>query len=414
MTPTNTATKASIFASLGEELKSRLLLIFIFVLSSRLGDIISQPITDGVMYFIVASLLEVSIIIVTFRMFGDKSICRDINELNFYALLAHLIAIPFYLNSVPSKYHNWALDGVVYLGVARMLYFGPRTQDGDFKGLPNFGLLSFLRQKYVYWQLNHLRSNLNIIPTICFFASAIPLWLITFRTNDPSISVSVCVAMIFVFMLANAQTHGKKLNGAANAQMAALSRDEVIDILNQQALTEREMASALTPRNVALQLMDAYVKTHPVIRNISLAIMIRGARTHADKLTSKTIRAMQLEMTICLGTLQEIGNEQKRRMQNLEIRQQDLARLHLALQSEEMIKLDADGRCAFMDYVMQFSAKTLPDTTFVLALDMLITAWLHLILDVNGEYMADFDNIERMSKQFYVKFGMGEYDAMRM
>jgi hypothetical protein len=53
---------------------------------------------------------------------------------------------------------------------------------------------------------------------------------------------------------------------------------------------------------------------------------------------------------------------------------------------------------------MQFTSETLPDTTLMLAVDVLITAWLHVILDTSDEYMADYDSIERMTFEFYLKF----------
>lgn len=413
---THTSTIGRTSASLSEELKTRLLMILTFVLSSRLGEIISQPITDGVMYFIVVSLLEVSIIILIFRMFGDKSIARDINELNFYALLAHLIAIPLYLNGINSDYHNRTIDGLFYLGIARMLYFGPRTQSGDFKGLPTFGILSYLRQKYVTWQRGNLRGNADLMPVICFFASAIPLWIITFRTNDPAISASVCVTMIFIFMLARNQTPPKQLSDAAIEQLAALSKDDVIEIFNQHALDQQEEGSALTPRNVALQLMNAYAKTHPIMRNVALASTIKVARMHASDYTSETIHSGKLRLWAHLYALRQIGREQKEYMDALKIQKLDLARLHIAVQSEGMFKLDAAGRLAFMDYVMQFTPETLPDTTLILAIDVLVTAWLHVILDTRDEYMADYDSIKRMTSDFYLKFqhNIPSADAVKM
>ncbi len=390
--------------SLGDELKSRLLIVLTFVLSLQLGDIISRPITDGVLYLIVASLLEVSIIIVIFRMFGDKSIARDINELNFYALLIHLIAIPLYLNKVQSEYHNWAMNGLFFLGLARLLYFGPRTASGDFKGLPSFGLLSYLRQQYALPQWNNLHSTTNLLPTICFFASAIPLWLITLRTNDPTISASVCVTMIFVFMLARNQTPPTQLSEAAKSHLAALSKSDVIEIFNEHALAQREDGSALTPRNVALQLMNAYAKTHPVMRNVSLAMMIKVARSNANSTSSQTLNANMVGLFSFLYALREMGKEQKEHMDALDIQKADLARLHLAIHSEGMFTLDEAGRVAFIDYVMQFTNETVPDTTLILAIDVLTTAWLHVILDTREPYMADYDKIAQMTHEFYMKF----------
>ncbi len=402
--------------SLGEELKSRLLIILTFALTWRLGEIISQPITDGVLYLIVVSLLEVSIIILIFRMFGDKSIARDINELNFYALLIHLIAMPLYLNKVQSEYHNWAISGLFFLGLARMLYFGPRTASGDFKGLPSFGLLSYLRQQYALWQLHNLHSNTNLLPAICFFASAIPLWIITLRTNDPAISASVCVTMIFVFMLARKQTPPKQLSDAAKNQLAALSHSDVIEIFNEHALAQRDGGSALTPRNVALQLMNAYAKTHPIMRNVSLATMIRVARMHTNSTSSQTVNANKIDLFVFLFALREMGKEQKEHMAALDIQKADLARLHLAIQSEGMFTLDEAGRVAFIDYVMQFTRETVPDTSLILAIDVLITAWLHVILDTREPYMADYDKIAQMSDEFYMKFqhGAPKPDAVKM
>ena len=82
-----------------EEIKIRgMMVIFMFLvfrLNSMLAQLISQPGTNGPLQLLIYSLLDLVSVIFLSLLFKNKRISRDLNELNFYSMLIHLIYIPF-------------------------------------------------------------------------------------------------------------------------------------------------------------------------------------------------------------------------------------------------------------------------------------------------------------------------------
>ena len=92
-----------------------------------LGNTILQPIQNGVLYFTVTALVELFTIQAMRGLFGDTPLIRDASELNFYAFLIHLGAIPLYLNGVDSSYHNNAINAILWLIPAPAVLFRCQT-----------------------------------------------------------------------------------------------------------------------------------------------------------------------------------------------------------------------------------------------------------------------------------------------
>ena len=128
--------------------------LFVF-LCWQCAKIIIAPVAQGNIQLVLIILFEIPAIVITARAFGNNNVTRDINEINTYAVLFHLLYLPFYFQGVPAIYHNMAIKGLLGLIALRLLYVGPRTADGDFQGMPVFGLLGHARQYLETWQKNH-------------------------------------------------------------------------------------------------------------------------------------------------------------------------------------------------------------------------------------------------------------------
>lgn len=189
-----------------EEIKIRgMMVIFMFLvfrLNSILAQLISQPGTNGPLQLLIYSLLDLVSVIFLSLLFKNKRISRDLNELNFYSMLIHLIYIPFYFYGVRAIYHNTAINILLVAVAIRLVYFGKRTSDGDYQGLPVFGLLGLLRMWYSAGSMT-LKIKFAHLPSILFFGCAAPLWFIAYTSNDLQVALTVAGLMVFVFFIAN-------------------------------------------------------------------------------------------------------------------------------------------------------------------------------------------------------------------
>ncbi len=186
-----------------EETKLRGMIAIFMFLAFSLNSIVAQLIAQNVpTKLFVYGLLDLVSIIFISLLFKNKSISRDMNELNFYSMLIHFIYIPFYLQGVRAIYHNTAINILLLAVVVRLIYFGKKTQDDDYQGLPVFGLLGLLRMWYATGILT-AKTKFAQLPSILFFGTAAPLWFIAYKSNDLQIALTVAGLMVFVFFIAN-------------------------------------------------------------------------------------------------------------------------------------------------------------------------------------------------------------------
>jgi hypothetical protein len=333
-------------------------------------------------------------------LFGNKSIIRDINELNFYALLFHLMYLAVYLQEISAIYHNVAVKTLLVLSVLRLVYFGPRTADGDFKGMGVFGILGHVRQLL---QLR-LQGNKNAFPKywshLLFFGSAVPLWFIMMRSSDFFVTGTVAGLMVFIFVMAN--TMQIELTKTGCGYLAPTQ-----DISLDQNLLRS------TVRDVATQFAHAYKTTHPSMQNLNAVVAkyiqrsfpdarvfgpnsISGRRAHAlTQLAELMVIAQdQLQQNAVLA---QAGN-----VANLDA---DIARLTAKFDASLKFNLDEIGMIAFMDYVMGQPPLELADSTFVLACDVLTTAWLRCLLSGSTRmFEEEYASIDFVTREFLARF----------
>jgi hypothetical protein len=168
-----------------------------------LGNAILQSVTDGVTYFIWGALFELFTIQAMTGLFGDTPLVRDANELNFYAFMIHLLAIPFYLHGISSSYHNSILNALVVLYLIRLFYFGKKNADGAFPGWPVFGLLGHAHQKiaaYVERNGTEKKAFFFLFKVILPIATVAPMWTITLRTIELNPALLSIAATSFIFI----------------------------------------------------------------------------------------------------------------------------------------------------------------------------------------------------------------------
>lgn len=194
--------KSPIKTSIGAEIYTRLLIGLFMFLCFILAKKVLKPIDDGDVKLIMTGLIEIAMMVILAIFSGRSGIVRDMNELNCYALLTHLTYLPaFYLDVMPT-FHNNAINLILFLVIARLIYFGPRTDNGDFKGLPVFGLLGHIQSIIDEKRNSKLGRFFNHLPSVLFFGSSIPIWIIIARSNDLIITSSIIGLMLFIFAMA--------------------------------------------------------------------------------------------------------------------------------------------------------------------------------------------------------------------
>jgi hypothetical protein len=283
-----------------EEIKIRGMIAIFMFLVFKLNSVIAQPIEDEPTKLIVYSLLDLVLIILLPLLFADKRISRDLNELNFYSMLVHLAYLPMYLQGVRATYHNNAINILLVLFALRLVYFGSKTSDGDFKGFPTFGALGLFR----LWRESHnfTFKFCNHLPSILFFGAAAPLWFISYRSNDTPITMTVVALMMFVFFIATKMNNQNKQiaaeQAAKNESETANKKDAdaeaLVKVFNARSATNKALILELVTNNFSREdnpitrrnneVMDTYAKRYyfPIGRLMQL---LPGDITNQSTLT---------------------------------------------------------------------------------------------------------------------------------
>ena len=183
------------------EIAYRLQIAIFWGLCVLLSNTLLAPVTDGVVYFGLSALWELFTIQAMLGLFGNTPLIRDANELNFYAFVIHLIAIPLYLNGVQSDWHNNVLTGLVAFYAIRLFYFGERRADGEFTGWAKFGALGWAC--YFVGNLANTAGRKRALffsKIIITIATITPLWFITAQTNDNKTFLFTVLTTAFILI----------------------------------------------------------------------------------------------------------------------------------------------------------------------------------------------------------------------
>jgi hypothetical protein len=231
------------------EIVYRVQIAMFWYLCLLFGNTILHPVTDGVLYATVSALFELFIIQAMLGLFGDTPLVRDANELNFYAFLIHLAAIPMFLFGVPSSYHNNAINGMVLFYLIRIFYFGEKRDDGEYKGWTTFGALG------VAYRIIMKHGNGPITKHFVFVGKAvitlgtiIPLWLITIQTNTQQTSLFTILSTSFILIygywknsMANHHAANAATQAAATKGVSAATRARVLRLVRRARREVAEM-----------------------------------------------------------------------------------------------------------------------------------------------------------------------------
>jgi hypothetical protein len=251
---------------LREELKIRLNLGIFIILTNQLSNVIFAPINEGGLMLVIYSLIEISLIGIVLRFCGERNVAKDFNELNFYSLLVHMTAIPGYYLYASMTYHNYTIKFFFYVYLVRLIYFGPITADGDYRRFPVFGFLSVLRKfRSVFGQVSSKKA-FDYLPSLLFFGSALPLWFIMWRTNDPTVTVTTIGLMAYIFIISNRIHNGGKIKSAESA-------NRVVNLPNEVAEATRVITEQLNDAKFIIQRLKEICKALGVL---ALGVVIFG------------------------------------------------------------------------------------------------------------------------------------------
>jgi hypothetical protein len=393
-----------------EELACRLMIGTFIFLCWKLTQAILKPVEDGVVQLVLLILSEIPVMVVMALLFGKRNVTQDVIEFNFYALLVHAIGIPIYLVGIESTYHNNAIIVLWCLTLGRLLYVGPRTPHGDdFKGLPTFGVIGHVRQWLEETPPSKGKLFYRYSAHFLFFGSALPLWLIMIRSNDSFITSTIVTLMIFVFLIAN-HWHRRNTfmqNEAERLRIDLLAlRQEVENLKQKQSINQQETMQD-SVRDVAGQLLAAYKSTHPNIQNMNVTIAKYVERNFPDEsiFHPASISVRRARAATQLVELVAIAKDQLQRNECLGNLQADVARLTAKFNASLKFELDEVGMVAFMDYVMGLPPLEVPDTTFLLACDVLTTAWMRCLFSSDTQALkAEYSVIELLTREFLARF----------
>lgn len=177
------------------ELVTRVNVVIISVGAYLLTNQVLSSLTDGVLILICYSSIEIWLISVIAKRYKDSNFARDYNELNVYSLIMHLIAIPGYIYGVPSEYHNGAIQIIMWAHAVRLCYFG-REANGDFGGLPTFGLFAIIQRNLAS------KSKLALF-IILFLLGSIPVWYVVTRGGENIVIATIILGMTYAFVVPN-------------------------------------------------------------------------------------------------------------------------------------------------------------------------------------------------------------------
>lgn len=167
---------------------------------------------------------DATVIIIFNVLYGNSLVGRDANTLNFYALIFHVIYLPFYYGGYQvAIYHNTAIKVINALIVLRLCYFGEREL------LASIAIIE--RLKRVFYQHRWLFSTyVNGLTITLFFLCALPLFSLIYIINTDEMRITGIAVVLFTFFIAIEFSEHRK-NQSAAAPAPALSEAEKTELV---------------------------------------------------------------------------------------------------------------------------------------------------------------------------------------
>ena len=238
---------------LKSEIVYRVQIAIFWCLCMLLSNTILHPASIGVGYFILGALFELFTIQAMRGLFGNTPLIRDANELNFYGVLIHLAAIPFYLYGISSSYHNNAINGLIVFYLLRLFYFGERRADGEFTGWVKFGALS-----WACYFIGKAATTVNAKRTVVAvkigitIATVIPMWIITVQNNDEKTSLFTVLTTGFILIYGYWKNFIAKRKEAEYAHLLNVESIKLLRAYNERTTDARKIIQRIVVEEFAV------------------------------------------------------------------------------------------------------------------------------------------------------------------
>jgi hypothetical protein len=342
--------------------------------------------------------------VLVFRLARGRNIANDINELSFYALLIHLIEIPlFNYTTISSDYHNNAIWILFGLSMVRLMYFGQKTENADYSGLPRFGILGYCQRYFS----KITKAPFKYCADILFFGSALPLWFIIYKTNDQAVTITIIGLMLFIYFISDVIKTQSESVAKANANQPNLKADEalLLKLYNEKSIAEkadilrdisRFVAKDFTAaadetviaapiinkkRELAQSLIDSYAETHPRARNILVAVNLHFAKVFPKdtKHKSHILLKGRYDWLLKIQELMALGQELNKCKDDLTWG--DFSKFQHFFEGIYPGEAnEQEGILKGIKYANQFDSLNATDSQIMLAADVLISTWFQLSL----------------------------------
>ena len=421
---------SSLIKIIGHQLGIRVMMFAFLFLTWAFGEtFITTTAKDHIaLTFIALVSFEATIIIVFGLLYDDESIGRDINTLNFYGLICHLLYVVGYLLHLQvGELHNNAIIGLMGVAFFRSLYFGSSAV---------FGPISILEIAKTWINNNKYygHKTINRLTILLFVLCAAPLFTVIYVVNTDQMTITGIAIVLFTFHIAlsrknSAPPQAMKINGKQGANSfinesnSELNTDEalLLQLFNEKSVAGKADilrfaangataagAAALSDvptvnkkRELVHSLMDAYYATHPQAKNILIAVNWYFARAFPRNRdhNSLTLTERRRDWLMLIKELMFLGSELGKNKDTFTWG--DFARFQATFES--IFPSESGGREAILaglEYAKQIGGLKATDTQIILAADILISAWFQLILKDDDDYFSLYPELEQVSAKF--------------
>ncbi len=143
----------------------------------------------GIVFF------DATVIIIFNLRYGNSHIGRDVNTLNFYGLIFHLLYLVFYFQGYQvAFYHNTAIKIINALIVLRLFYFGDREL------LSRIAIIEHIKAIF-HEQHGIVGTYINGLTIALFLLSAVPLFILIYIINTDEMRIIVIALCYLLFLL---------------------------------------------------------------------------------------------------------------------------------------------------------------------------------------------------------------------
>jgi hypothetical protein len=181
-----------------ESVRLRVMIFTFFYLSLEFSRmfISASAETYPFMAILADLFFSVAIVIIFNLLYGEENTGRDVNTLNFYATIIHLIYIPsYYYGYQFAMYHNYAAQVINGLIVLRLFYFGSRQI------LSRIAIIEHSK-KWLMSSNFFLNQYVNGLTIALFILCAIPLFTLIYCINTEQMRVTGIAIVLYAFYVA--------------------------------------------------------------------------------------------------------------------------------------------------------------------------------------------------------------------